>query len=192
MSAQNTTAPEGRATEGQTDRQQRLQELSQHLIAILRNPETPESLFNDIAENLVDLVSPSHVELAELLPRYLGGEDMTPPTPEIPEAESASAPITGAAPQSRSDSQFHPITIQQAVELVNRILKYDDDDDALALVRLVNSIAYERDEQKRDDLATWTINQAYTLTMDFSGKVKAFVARANEMEIKRGASPSCL
>ena len=176
----DTTAREGHATEGQTDRQQRLQELSQRLIAILQNPETPERLFNDIAENLVDLVSPSHVALAELLPRYLGGEGITPPaaateatpaagTPDI----TAGAPAAGA-PTETNDAWFKPLTPEQALALVNRLLAQDDDAQALALVALVGSIAYDKDWARRDNITLQVIDRAYSTTMHFSHNATAF------------------
>lgn len=80
------------------------------------------------------------------------------------------------------------ITQQQAKEYVERILKWDEEDMALALIALIHGIAYDREFWHRDGIALAAIDHAVTLAPSFSAHVVSYVERATTHQFESPVS----
>jgi len=71
-----------------------------------------------------------------------------------------------------------PITEAKAREIIAQIIPLEDDGRALALVALVQALAYEDDRLKRDEMAGWLTHAAYSESGDCSEAIDGFIEQA--------------
>lgn len=71
-----------------------------------------------------------------------------------------------------------PITPEQGVGLVERLLSHDEDEEAAALVALLYYLTWENDWQKREAFTEEAISRAYSLTVAFSRSEGRFIAES--------------
>ncbi len=152
------------------------------LSALMKHPDTPADLYNDIQDNIldqkVDVKSPEYLALA-----FAGSEDSDS---EQRGSDSAGQATGGASGERQDEDQHEPVPAEEqkplsadlALKLVNRLISYDADEEVAALVNLVFGIAYEKEAIVRDGLATTIYHEAYTHTMDFSHAAGRFADRA--------------
>jgi hypothetical protein len=96
---------------------------------------------------------------------------------QFPVPESAQETHTTTPLANKRANSF--IRTQQRVNrLVLQVLANDNDDEALAFVALIQMIAAEKDFAARDEMSTFAMNCAYTLTLEFSKKSQSFMDRA--------------
>ena len=75
-------------------------------------------------------------------------------------------------------NQVPPLTIERARQLVRLILRYDEDSEARALIELITGIGYDRETWRRDGLALVAMQEAYSLTSEFSRAAERYATRA--------------
>lgn len=79
--------------------------------------------------------------------------------------------------ESKSGLPHGPLTTARALQLVERILPHDDDDQAAALMELVLAVANDEDHCHREDMAHFAMQHAFTMCMAFDESAKDFYLR---------------
>jgi hypothetical protein len=84
------------------------------------------------------------------------------------EKETGDEHYTAAFTWRDERNSIPQLTINRTSELVNIILRHDEDEEAEALIELITGFAYERDHLLRDNLAFWAAREAFISTSKFS------------------------
>lgn len=126
----------------------------------------------EVHSNATDLL---HINLPLAFERLRKQGNAPPTTAQSDEAGKGEEEEEAA----RLYPDFQAITPERAQELVSRILKYDDDEDAMALIALIGGIAYDRDHLHRDGVALHAIQKAFSFTTKHSVACDEFAAKAS-------------
>jgi hypothetical protein len=90
---------------------------------------------------------------------------------------------------------YGPLTTQRAEQLVNRIVLDDNPDQAAALMELITAIATDDDHIRREDVAHFAMQHAFTLCSGFDDAAEDFYRRtcgALRVEDKPSAQSTAL
>ncbi len=175
----------------------RYEGITEHVVAILRDPDTPAYLHNSLLDAVnefaldakVGLETPEVARVAlPLMFQKIRKQDSEPTeTGAATEGAEQGGQSPAGSPDGPEGSAFTwrdernavpKLTPERARELVLQILDQDNDEQARALIELVTGIAYDQEHVDRDGCALWATHAAYSKTMEFSIAAERFATKA--------------